>query len=455
MCIRKGQGERLIIIIAVAAAVVFGFSVSGLPSAKQLRFAFDRAIGRNSARLISLEELPDVSGDYCERPGAADRNPRQDDNLFTNFQETPVHAQDSAEPTTVTRPPLRKIQDDYPIYSSVGVDPRLNEVFLQDANMWSIRVFNRDDNTPSGALVASPKRVIGGAKTDVQFNSCVYVDPVNGDVYSAENDIGDSIVMFSHEDQLNGARNADGDIPPTRKLKVTHRAFNMAVDEQRQELFVTIQYPPQVAVYRKQAAGNEQPLRVLTGEKTRLSDVHGIVVDTKNKLLIVNSWGNISDYKTAGTGRFESSSIDIYPIDAKGDTPPIAVIQGPKTQLDWPGAMSLDPDSGTLYVANDVGQSILAFRETDKGDVVPSRVIKGNSTGISYPTGVFVDTKNKELWVSNLGNSSATVYPLAATGDVPPLRTIRSRPEGTDSLRFGKTQALAYDSKRQQVLVPN
>jgi DNA-binding beta-propeller fold protein YncE len=85
----------------------------------------------------------------------------------------------------------------------------------------------------------------------------------------------------------------------------------------------------------------------------------------------------------------------------------------------------------------------------------PSRVLKGNSTGLSYPTGVFVDTQNKELWVSNLGNSSATVYPLSANGDLPPLRTIRSRPEGTDSLRFGKTQALAYDSNRQQILVPN
>jgi DNA-binding beta-propeller fold protein YncE len=196
-------------------------------------------------------------------------------------------------------------------------------------------------------------------------------------------------------------------------------------------------------------------LRVLQGDKTRLSDVHGIIVDTKNKLLIVNSWGNISDYKTVGTGRFEPASIDIYPIDANGDTPPLRVIQGARTQLDWPGAMSLDPDNGDLYVANDVGQSILVFHETDKGDVAPSRVIKGNSTGISYPTGVFVDTQNKELWVSNLGNSSATVYPLSANGDLPPLRTIRSRPEGTDSLRFGKTQALAYDSNRQQILVPN
>ena len=95
------------------------------------------------------------------------------------------------------------------------------------------------------------------------------------------------------------------------------------------------------------------------------------------------------------------------------------------------------------------------FHETDKGDVAPRRVIKGQKTGLTYPTGVFVDTKNKELWVSNLGNSSATVYPLAANGDAPPLRTIRSARAGKVSLRFGKTQAVAYDSKREEILVPN
>src|SRR5262249_13842538 len=203
----------------------------------------------------------------------------------------------------------------------------------------------------------------------------------------------------------------------------------------------SVQYPPQVAVYRKEADGDEKPKRVLQGESTRLSDAHGIAIDAKKNLMFVNNWGNISDYQTVGTGRFELPSITIYPIDANGDTPPMRVIQGPRTQLNWPGGMALDPDTGDLYVANDVGQSILVFRGTDSGNVAPYRVIKGQKTHLSYPTGVFIDTKNKEVWASNLGNSSATVYPLAANGDVAPLRTIRSAPAGKVSLRFGKTPA--------------
>jgi len=117
--------------------------------------------------------------------------------------------------------------------------------------------------------------------------------------------------------------------------------------------------------------------------------------------------------------------------------------------------MSLDPDGGDLYVANDVGQSILVFKETDEGNVAPSRVIKGTKTHLSYPTGVFVDAKNKEVWAANFGNATATVYPLSANGNVAPLRIIRSAPEGYEGLRLGKVEAVAYDTKREEYLVPN
>jgi Lactonase, 7-bladed beta-propeller len=398
-----------------------------------------------SARLVSIQELPELA-EMCP-PEVQDNN--QANNLFSAFQQTSVFAaaQNAGNATELTRPPVRNILDKDPIYASVAVDTRFNEVFLQDSNTWSIRVFNRLDNTPPGVARTEPKRVISGPKTDVQFNSCVWIDPTNGDIYSVENDIGDSIVVFSHD--------AEGDLVPKRHLKITHRGYAMTVDEERQELFLSVQYPPQVAIYRKEADGDEKPKRLLQGESTRLADAHGIAIDTKNKLLFVNNWGNISDYQIVGTGRFESPSITIYPIDANGDTAPLRVIQGPKTQLNWPAAMALDPDTGDLYVANDVGQSILVFRGTDRGDVAPHRVIKGPKTNLSYPLSVVVDTKNRELWVANLGNSSATVYPLTASGDAPPLRIIRSAPAGKVSLRFGKTQAVAYDSKRQEILVPN
>ena len=402
--------------------------------------------------MVSIEELSDFA-EMClpEQAGADARAIAEgdEDNLFAAFPGRSVYAapQDGGPTLTVARPPVRNILDTDPIYSAVAVDVQHDEVFLQDTNTWSIRVFNRLDNTAANTARTEAKRVIGGEKTDIQFNSCIYIDPKNGDIYTVENDIGDSIAVF--------ARDANGDVAPIRKLNVTHRAYAMTVDEEKEELYVTVQYPPAVEIYRKTASGNEKPLRVVEGESTRLSDAHGIAIDVKNKLMFVNNWGNISDYTSPGTGRFEAPSITVHSLEAKGDAAPLRVIQGSNTQLDWPGVMSLDPDTGDLYIANDLGHSILVFRETDQGNVAPRRVIKGGKTGLSYPVSVFVDTKNKELWATNVGNASATVYPLTANGDVAPLRTIRSAPRGKVSLRFGKTQAVAYDSKREQILVPN
>jgi DNA-binding beta-propeller fold protein YncE len=115
----------------------------------------------------------------------------------------------------------------------------------------------------------------------------------------------------------------------------------------------------------------------------------------------------------------------------------------------------VDAEHGELFVANDSDDSILVFRETDQGDVAPARVIKGPKTGLKNPTGLFVDTKNNELFVSNMGNHSATVYPRIANGDVAPLRTIRSAPLGKQAQIMGNPGAVAYDSKREEILVPN
>jgi len=393
------------------------------------------------ARLVSVAQVPDAES--CYRPGG--EVAKSNHNLFADFGEPRVQAQEG--PVDLERPPVRILRDTAPIYSSVAVDDRKNEVFLQDNNLWSIRVFSRLDDAKPGEPPTEARRVIVGNKTEVQFNSCVYIDPATGDVYSVENDIGDVIVTFAHD--------ATGDVEPIRKLRVTHRAYAMAMDEENQEFFVSVQHPPQVAVYRKGASGSEKPKRVLIGDNTQLSDSHGMAIDTKRKLLFVDNWGNIADDSKPGSGRFGPPSITVYRLNANGDEAPLRIIQGPKTGLDWPGAMSVDVDTGDLFVANDMGQDIIAFHATDRGDVAPTRTIQGPHTGLSYPVGVFADSKNKEVWASNIGNSTATVYPLTANGDVAPLRTIRSAEEGKQSLRFGKTQALAYDSTREQILVPN
>jgi 6-phosphogluconolactonase (cycloisomerase 2 family) len=348
---------------------------------------------------------------------------------------------------------VRTIADMYPTYTAVGVNLQTNEVFLQDNNLWSYRVFNRLDNTPPGAEMTQPKRIVQGPATHIQFNNGIYVDQKTGEVYSVESDTGDKMVVFSGE--------SNGNVTP-RILHTPHRVYSIAVDEDKQELYMTVEFPSEVVVYRKQATDEDKPIRRIKGDDTKLETPHGIAIDQKNRLLFVNNWGQGMDYDQdpegkLGSGKFNPPSISIYSLDADGNTPPLRVIQGDRTQLNWPGNMSFDQEAGELYIANDVGQSVLVFSGLThaEGNVAPTRVIKGDRTHLVYPTGVFVDTKNQELWVSNLGSSAANVYPLKANGNVPPLRTIRSAPSGHRSLTFGRPAAIAYDRNRQEILVPN
>ena len=256
-----------------------------------------------------------------------------------------------------------------------------------------------------------------------------------------------------------------------RELHTPHRTWGIAVDEGAQEIFLTVEHPPEVVVYRKMAEGEEQPIRTLVGNSTQLEDAHGIAIDTINGWMFVSNHGSTAYYETGdregsgrggrrrrianATGKFEPPSITVYPLKAEGDTPPLRIIEGPRTQLNWPAAMYLDEENGELYVANDADDSILIFRTTDNGNVAPTRVVKGSRTGIKNPTGIFLDFKNDEMWVSNMGNHSATVFPRTASGNVAPLRTIRSAPLGKLAMAIGNPGAVEYDSKREEILIPN
>jgi 6-phosphogluconolactonase (cycloisomerase 2 family) len=428
------------LVAGLVVAAIFSYSLLDSPAERPRT---------GTAQLVSIQELPDLAStcqttdEYTE----ASVLDRFGPSAYAQEEGGGGQRGQREEPGMISRPPVRTIKDTDPIYSAVAVDTNFNEVILMDNNNWALRVFPRTENTPAGVAASKEKRIIQGPETDIQFNNGLYIDPVNGDIYSVETDTGDKVVVFPRE--------ADGNIKPARILATPHRGFALAMDEERQELFVGVQHPPEIAVFRKQAANDEKPLRSLQGESTRLSDVHGVAIDTKNQRMYVANWGHVSDSRIAGTGRFEDPSISVYPLRADGDVAPMGVIQGPRTRLNWPAQIAIDPDTQDIYVANDIGHNVLVFRASDRGNVAPYRVIEGNRTGLMNPSGVFVDRKNNELWVSNFGNASAVVYPLNASGNVAPLRKIRSAPEGKVSLKFGKIEALAYDEHRDQVWVPN
>ena len=156
-----------------------------------------------------------------------------------------------------------------------------------------------------------------------------------------------------------------------------------------------------------------------------------------------------------GTGAFLPPSITVFPRSASGDTAPLRVITGPKTGLNWPTGVAIDPEHDELFVANEAGDAILVFRASASGDVAPIRVLKGPKSLIKNPSGLNLDLENDELWVANFGNHTATVHKRTAAGDTPPLRVIRSAPLEAQAPLIGNPHTVAYDSKREEILVPN
>jgi DNA-binding beta-propeller fold protein YncE len=117
--------------------------------------------------------------------------------------------------------------------------------------------------------------------------------------------------------------------------------------------------------------------------------------------------------------------------------------------------VAYDSNHDTIAVANNGDSSILIFSRASNGDVAPLRTLRGNHTGINHPMGVAIDPQNGEMWVSNWGDHSALAFDSGAHGNATPKRIVRSAPEGTPTPGFGNPMALAYDSKRDALLVPN
>ncbi len=143
-------------------------------------------------------------------------------------------------------------------------------------------------------------------------------------------------------------------------------------------------------------------------------------------------------------------------MSAKGNDKPLRVIKGPKTQLNWPTGIAFDADRRELFVANDMGPSILVFDANARGDVAPKRVLKGREDEAGEPDRRHAGSQERRAVGVELRQLTPPP-PIRSPpqGDVAPLRTIRAAPETAPSLMIGNPGALTYDSKRQEILVPN
>ena len=411
-----------------------------------------------STRPMARSPLSEVTLQALEREnGCTGDEPAPTEGAWPDWQSATIAGGDV--------PPARVVSDPYPTFHSVVVDPEHNRVFMSDPNRHALWSYDRLASS-RGREMVEPLTGIRGPATGMMFIAAVTVDPKAEEIYTVDNDIGDRMMVFPYE--------ASGNVKPTRVLDVPHQAWGVSISPERNELAITVEAPREIVVYKRTAKGSDAPLRIIRGPKTGLGDPHGVFFDGTNNELIVANHGNnggrqpapgdrparqrgerIAESEPIVGGRFDEPSITIYPADAKGNVAPVRKIQGPKTGLNWPMALDVDVARNEIAVANNGDSSIRIFRRAEGGDVAPIRVLKGALTGITGPMGVAFDRKNNEIWVANYGDHTALVFPNNAVGNVAPKRIVRNAPGGSPTVGFGNPGAVAYDSKRDEILVPN
>jgi DNA-binding beta-propeller fold protein YncE len=164
-------------------------------------------------------------------------------------------------------------------------------------------------------------------------------------------------------------------------------------------------------VFARLANGNVAPNRVIEGQATKLSrTMHGIAYDDVNDEIII----------PVALG----GALLAFRGEAKGEEPPVRVIQGSRTRLVRPQTVAVDPKNNEIITADPSMRSVLVFDRTANGDVPPKRVIHGAKTGLLDIVGVAVDpVRNVIVASSRKGSEGPTglfVFDRLANGDVPP-----------------------------------
>jgi hypothetical protein len=155
------------------------------------------------------------------------------------------------------------------------------------------------------------------------------------------------------------------------------------------------------------ANGNAQTVRRIEGQATRLGrTMHTIDYDPiHDELVVMNPW---------------AGAVLTFRGDADGETAPIRMIMGSKTQLALSDVMTADPVNNEYYVP--AGQSLNqlhVFNRTDEGDVAPKRIIRG----AGLPS---VDTDHNLLLTG--GGGGVRIFERTVEGDAKPLRVITGGP---------------------------
>jgi DNA-binding beta-propeller fold protein YncE len=163
-----------------------------------------------------------------------------------------------------------------------------------------------------------------------------------------------------------------------QKTRLTRTMHGIAYNPVRDELIVPAPLAAAILIFKGEADGEDQPVRIIQGPKTNLIFPHVAAIDVKRQEILVGDPGR--------------GAVTIFDVTANGNVSPKRSTSGPKTGLDYVVGVGVDPDRELLVVAStNVGRvpgaktGIYFFDIDANGNVEPLKVISGPKTGIKKP----------------------------------------------------------------------
>ncbi|MCH8268580.1 MAG: hypothetical protein IH846_13765 [Acidobacteria bacterium] len=230
-----------------------------------------------------------------------------------------------------------------------------------------------------------------------------------------------------------------------QKTLLARTMHDIRYDAVHDEMLVTNPFAKAIMTFRGGADGEEAPIRIIQGPQTQLgSNTDRLDVDpVHDEIYIPNR-----------------NAILVFPREAEGDVAPIRIIQGPDTRLRRAGSLAVDPINNLIVVGfspfeNERG-GLLIFNRTDSGNVKPRAVIQGPKTEIHRinqiqvypPKGWIVATQPGIIDEQEPEGVFIGVWSVNDNGDVPP----RWKIGGPKSL-MKKPRGVALNPKHKELIV--
>jgi hypothetical protein len=186
--------------------------------------------------------------------------------------------------------------------------------------------------------------MIAGLRTRLVYPDKLAIDPINNEILVPQRD---SVLVFSRE--------AQGNVEPIRILKGPDTrlgASELAVDPIHNVLVVAGRGG--LLIFNRTDEGNVKPRSVISGPKTLLNGTSRILVYPPRGLIVATVPG--PDPMAS-----EESFVAVWSVQDEGEVPPRWKIGGPKGMLRQPRGVVLDPKNKTLIVSDKYLNAVMTY----------------------------------------------------------------------------------------------